>query len=304
MHFAKLQAPNCHLPSPTQSSIKTLFLAIQMQRHLRLSNPIQSLGPSRAKTTSYFLLFLKFSIGRPDINAERKVRGNIIKMIAKSSGSTLLFLFYAFNRGLIGEAIMKTPDIPTQQMPVQHIDPLNDRTAVASNNQAIDPDLDKAACDGVKRPSQDRIKMSMQQRAKARFEHFSRQIHQLDKTMETIDTQLGEMRASLERIVKQYPPYPPESAERIENLRRFSTLRKIIDQLTIPHQVDGLEKRPKDQQRYFGNNGLRIPEIGPDAGDDQILEAFNKVKVAQSAHQQRRRDFLADVHQAFDRIGQ
>ncbi|MGD9365256.1 MAG: hypothetical protein PVH87_06135 [Desulfobacteraceae bacterium] len=198
---------------------------------------------------------------------------------------------------------MKTPDIPPQQMPVQHINPPNDRTAVASNNQAIDPKLDKAACDGVKRPSLDRIKMSMQQRAKSRFEDLSRQIHQLDKTMETIDAQLGEMRASLERIVKQYPPYPPESAERIENLRRFSTLRKIIDQLTIPRQVDGLEKKPKDQKRYFGSEGLSIPEIGPNASDDQILEAFNKVKIAQSTHQQRRQDFLADVNQAFDRIG-
>ena len=205
---------------------------------------------------------------------------------------------------MIREAIMKTPDILPRQMPAQHIDPLNDRTTVASNNQTIDPKSDKAASDVVKGPSQDRIKMSMQQGAKARFEDLSRQIHLLDQTMGTIDTQLGEMRASLENIVKQYPPYPPESAERIENLRRFSTLRKIIDQLTIPRQVDGLEKMPKDQEPYFGNDGLSIPEIGPDANDDQILEAFNKVKVAQSAHQQRRRDFFAYFNRAFDRIGQ
>jgi hypothetical protein len=202
------------------------------------------------------------------------------------------------------EAMMKTPDIPPQQIPVQHFDPPNKGTAVAPNNRTTDPKPDKAVSHGVRQPCQDHIKMNMQQRAKTRFGHLSRQIRQIDKTMETIDTRLGEMRASLERIVKQYPPYPPDSAERIENLRRFSTLRKIIDRLTIPRQLEGLEKIPKDQKSYLDNNGLHIPEIGPDASDHQIIETFDSVKVAQSIHQQRRREFLADVNQAFSRMGQ
>lgn len=144
--------------------------------------------------------------------------------------------------------------------------------------------------------------MSMQQKAKTRIHDLSQQIHQIDQAMGTIDKKLGEMCASLERILKQYPPYPPESAERIEGLRRFSALRKIIDQLTFPRQVESQEKTLEGRKNYFGNDELNISDIGPDAGDDQIIETLNKVKAAQDNHQRQRQNFLSGVNQALDRI--
>lgn len=198
---------------------------------------------------------------------------------------------------------MKTTDLPPRQIAGQHIDPLKIHADVSTKYRIHGPNPDKTASDMVQTPSQDRIRMSMHQRAKTCIQDLSQQIHQIDQAMETIDKKLGEMYASLETIIKQYPPYPPESAERIEGLRRFSALRKIIDQLTFPRQVEDLEKTLEGRKSYFGNDGLNIPDIGPDAGDDQILETLNKVKVAQDTHQRQRQDFLAGVNQALDRIG-
>ncbi len=200
---------------------------------------------------------------------------------------------------------MKTPDIPPQQIPDQLIDPIKDQAKVSPNSRTSskNPIPNKAAPDAVTTPSRDRIRLNMQEMAKARFQDLSQQIHKIDQTMEAIDTKLGEMRVSLETIVKHYPPFPPESAERIESLRQFSTLRKIIDQLSAPRQDKGMENILKDQKSPFGNDGLNIPDIGPDASDDQVFEALNEVKAAQITHQKRHQGILTEVNQAFNRIG-
>ena len=45
------------------------------------------------------------------------------------------------------------------------------------------------------------------------------------------------MKARLLRIVKNFPPFPPGSEERVKILRSFNLFRKQIDQLTIPPVV-------------------------------------------------------------------
>ncbi len=200
---------------------------------------------------------------------------------------------------------MKTPEIPPQQIPGQHIDPLKNQAEVSPNNQnrSKNPIPKKAAPDAVTTPSRDRIRLNMQEMAKARFQDLSQQIHKIDQTMEAIDTKLGEMRVSLETIVKHYPPFPPESAERIESLRQFSTLRKIIDQLSAPRQDKELGNILKDRNSQIGHDALNIPDIGPEASDDQVHQTLNKVKVAQNSHQKRYQGFLDEVNQALNRIG-
>lgn len=200
---------------------------------------------------------------------------------------------------------MKTPDIHPQQLPLQQVDPHKDQTDLSHQQRyrPNDPVHERTAYEVDQTPSRDRIRLNMQERAKARFQELSYQIHNINQTMETVDAHLGEMRVSLETIVKHYPPFPPESAERIESLRQFSTLRKIIDQLSTPRQADSVENLFKDRKSPFGKDGLDIPELGPDAGDDQILTTLNKVKTAQIVHQKRHHAFLDEVNQAFDRIG-
>jgi hypothetical protein len=55
-----------------------------------------------------------------------------------------------------------------------------------------------------------------------------------DHAMEDIGKTVGDMKNTVDRIMKNYPPFPPGSEERIRLLRSYAELRKQIDQLTVP----------------------------------------------------------------------
>ena len=55
-----------------------------------------------------------------------------------------------------------------------------------------------------------------------------------DKILKGVEDYVDHMKAQLERIIKNFPPFPPESAERIRLLRSYAGFRRLIDQLTIP----------------------------------------------------------------------
>jgi hypothetical protein len=55
-----------------------------------------------------------------------------------------------------------------------------------------------------------------------------------DQIMDTIGKFIAEMKAQLERIIKNYPPFPPGSEERVKILRSYNALRKQIDQIAFP----------------------------------------------------------------------
>jgi hypothetical protein len=54
------------------------------------------------------------------------------------------------------------------------------------------------------------------------------------KRFEKLDSYLEQMKERLERIIKQFPPFPPGSEDRVKVLRAFSFFRKMIDRLTLP----------------------------------------------------------------------
>ena len=55
-----------------------------------------------------------------------------------------------------------------------------------------------------------------------------------DKILNGVEGYVDRMKAQLEKVIKNFPPYPPESEERINLLRSYAGFRKLIDQLTIP----------------------------------------------------------------------
>lgn len=55
-----------------------------------------------------------------------------------------------------------------------------------------------------------------------------------DKILKGVEDYVDRMRAQLERIIKNFPPFPPESKDRIKLLRDYAGFRQLIDQLTIP----------------------------------------------------------------------
>jgi hypothetical protein len=55
-----------------------------------------------------------------------------------------------------------------------------------------------------------------------------------NNNLNEVEDYITRMKAQLERIIKNFPPFPLGSEDRIQLLRNFASFRKLIDQLTIP----------------------------------------------------------------------
>jgi hypothetical protein len=55
-----------------------------------------------------------------------------------------------------------------------------------------------------------------------------------DKILNGVEGSVDGMKAQLEKIIKNFPPYPPEDQERMKLLRNYAGFRKLIDELTLP----------------------------------------------------------------------
>ena len=55
-----------------------------------------------------------------------------------------------------------------------------------------------------------------------------------DNILNEVEDYIDRMKAQLETVLKNFPPFPPGSEGRIQLLRNFAVFRKLIDQLTIP----------------------------------------------------------------------
>ncbi len=128
----------------------------------------------------------------------------------------------------------------------------------------------------------------------AEFNAVVKSIRIADKAMGEIETNIEQMESEVEMFLKQYPPFPPGSEDRINYLSRFAMLRKQIDQLTYPPdagaqaimgqspngqsidweiEIGGnkIGKSIRHQPVHAGKGGLGLPEISLQATDDQII---------------------------------
>ncbi len=144
-------------------------------------------------------------------------------------------------------------------------------------------------------------------------------IHVANSAMWEIETHLDKMKAQLGRIVKNYPPFPPDMEDRVKMLKSFTTLRRQIDQLTMPPndsgatkimanpviipeagdwqiQVggNGIIKTIHSQQVHTGEAGLNVPGLPESATDEQIQEVIVEIDRAKTTLRQRRNSLAAD----------
>ena len=119
-------------------------------------------------------------------------------------------------------------------------------------------------------------------------------------------------------FLKQYPPYPPGSEDRIKYLSRFAMLRKQIDQLTIPPDAgarsilgpsqDGstqgwkielggqkISSTIRRQPVHTGPEGLALPEISQESTNEQIAGLQKALGQARRVLSQRRAGFSEDA---------
>jgi len=77
------------------------------------------------------------------------------------------------------------------------------------------------------------------ERNKAEYADAADRIREKDRVLEKLGQKVGALKAPLQAIVKQYPPFGPEDKERIKFLKQFNGLRKQIDAVTFPRPQDG-----------------------------------------------------------------
>jgi len=115
--------------------------------------------------------------------------------------------------------------------------------------------------------------------------HYSRNevaasIKNSDSSMVEIGAKIDSMKENLEIIVKNFPPYPPGSDDRLKFLRNFNSLRQQIDALTIPRPNETSDIALKLQGLGTGKGGLNIPALAdsvPEATDPQIHQAIGNL---------------------------
>jgi hypothetical protein len=147
-----------------------------------------------------------------------------------------------------------------------------------------------------------------------------------DKAMHKIENQIDQMKAQLLEHVKHYPPFGKGSAERVKLMKLFSTLRKQIDQLTIPADNYGAMKimsdpsRTRDagdweidvadnsghqvtlhsQQVHSGPAGLNIPELPGEPSDEDLHGAIVNLESAKTILSQRQDKLASDFQNVLD----
>ncbi len=152
------------------------------------------------------------------------------------------------------------------------------------------------------------------------FNDVSRSIRKADSVMDEIGKVIDQLDEILNRIVKNYPPFPQGSEDRVKLLASFNTLRRMIDGLTIPPpdsnagmivanpsqvpnagdweiQVDeiGLSLTVHHQEVNTGTTGLNIPELSEDAGDEAVKAALVNLQVARETLVVRRQGLASDA---------
>ena len=190
-----------------------------------------------------------------------------------------------------------------------------------SSSAKASDDRDPRPRTEVTAPSAERIFFSKAENVNNQKRMVVRQIREVDQTMDQVEKNLQKMKASLEQIKKSYPPYPPGSDERAQALRRFGSLRHLIDQLTVPPPDDGpgqilgnTSSHPNAgdwefvnrkgstpikmgrQPIHSGADGLDLPELPRNASDADLNQAAAKVDKALVRIQKRRADFITDAN--------
>lgn len=152
----------------------------------------------------------------------------------------------------------------------------------------------------------------------AEFNAVVKSVRIADKAMGQIETNIEQMESEVEMFLKQYPPYPPGSEDRVNYLSRFAMLRKQIDQLTFPPDAGAqiIIGRPQNGQMgdweieiggkqtgktirrqpvHVGKEGLAVPEITNRSTDEQIRDVHKALGSARHQVKIRRNELAEDA---------
>ncbi|MRR05566.1 MAG: hypothetical protein EG828_01270 [Deltaproteobacteria bacterium] len=104
---------------------------------------------------------------------------------------------------------------------------------------------------------------------------MARNIRATSDALATISEVVGGMKENLGKIIKNYPPFPPDSSERKEILMSYASLRKEILSMTFPPPPAPLYEKnatPWEKLGYTekGSIASSVPEISSTATDSEV----------------------------------
>ena len=96
----------------------------------------------------------------------------------------------------------------------------------------------------------------------------AKRLLKMDQQMGQIENAVSSVKEKLNTMRRTLPPFPPGSQEWVRLLKSIIGLRKLIEELTVPHDVTSKE---------YGE--IHIPELGDQATEkevDAVLVALDK----------------------------
>jgi hypothetical protein len=149
----------------------------------------------------------------------------------------------------------------------------------------------------------------------------AKSIRTSDTAMHHVNEYVAKMKAELNTIVKRYPPFPIDSSERAEYLKKYEQYRTEIDKLTLPVDDPGAQSimagtsgapdttanvntpinsngqtmAINKQEVHTGPTGLNIPTLPDKASDGEIQAAILSLDKAASTLTSKRAALASDA---------
>lgn len=116
---------------------------------------------------------------------------------------------------------------------------------------------------------------------------FAKNIRETDKALQEVSGVIDKMKVHLDKIVKNWPPFPLDSEQRKEILMSYVSLRKEILQMMVPSPPAAVyEKNTKlwEKLGYTDTKNLHdsMPEITGSSTDEQVRTASARLDGLQS----------------------
>lgn len=107
-------------------------------------------------------------------------------------------------------------------------------------------------------------------------------LRQTNDGLKATSSIVADMKTSLDKIIKNYPPYTFESKERIDQLMSYSSLKKQIMSLMVPAPPLPIYENVKHlwEDLFSGpNNTIQTPTLPIDAPDSHVNAAAKQLDV-------------------------
>jgi hypothetical protein len=127
---------------------------------------------------------------------------------------------------------------------------------------------------------------------------MAKNIRETDSALQGISDTVDRMKVNLEKIVKNWPPFSPDSSERKAYLMSCVSLRKEIVKMTVPPPPKPVYEKNKivwDNLGAHDGGKFSVPEISDSSTDAQVKTALGKLYELGSKIAAGRKDLILNV---------